>query len=245
MKKKILEDHTKKGKVLQPPLLTMATFVETAWLDYAVPEFIWILILIEQYGVKQGCRLSLEFANISDQFIISKTNNGSAATIVSYYDLLSDSEKVEIIDEMKRLSLLTKFQKALLPFLKLYPKCPLSFIISENADVESKVDWEYVESYKKNLGEFLDKSEFKSSIVMANVIGFLSSVDRFHITLESKVPELDEIFSYPETEESKHLASFLRSSISLCFNVEWDYKRDNDWVRYFWNQSIKIEPCKL
>jgi hypothetical protein len=51
MAKQILQDHTRKGKVFTPPMLTLGTSVETAWLDYAVPELIWSALLIDYFGI--------------------------------------------------------------------------------------------------------------------------------------------------------------------------------------------------
>jgi hypothetical protein len=244
MEKKVLEDHKQKGKVFQPPLLAMGTFVETAWIDYAVPEFIWILVLMEKYGIQEGSLMSIKLSSIVDPYITSKINNGSAASMLSFYNYLSKAEKEEIIVEMNKASVLEKFKHAFSPFLRLYPECPLNFLIKDVNNNSGNAN-DYLKNYKKSLSDFLDKNSIKSSIVMANVIGFLLTVDRFHVTRDSQIPQLDEIFNYPETDESKHLASFLRSSISMCFNIEWGYDRTNSWIKYFWNQGLKIEQCKL
>jgi len=244
MSKKILDDHQRKGKILTPPLLSIGTFIETAWIDYAVPEFVWILLLIEKYGARDGSLLSLRYLSILDHYLTSKTKNGAATSILSFSCLLSELERKEILAEMDKALILEKFKKAFLPFIELYPECPINFINTEK-NIQLQNREQYIMQYKKSLDDFLDKTSIKSSLVMANVIGFLTSVNRFHITKDSKTPQLDEIFNYPETEESKHLASFLRSSISMCFNVEWGYNRSNNWINYFWNQSLKIQPSRI
>ena len=98
--------------------------------------------------------------------------------------------------------------------------------------------------FKITLGEILDKTSFESSIVMANVVNVLLQKNRFFIAQDNELPSLNEILNYPNTEDSKRIAAFLRSLISMCFN-ENGYKRGNTWVKYFWNQSYKIEPYKL
>ena len=243
MKSKLLADHKQTGKVFQPPLLTVGTFVETAWLDFGIPEFIWIHILCEECGTEEGSIIFLEFTKISDKFFSSKTNNGTASTLISSYSILSEDEKIEIIKALKKKGLLPRLKYILTPFLFLYPNCPLNFILEQ--DITDSFHKEYLLKYKEYLVKLTDKTSFESTIVMANVVNFLNHLDRFKIAEGNNLPEFKEVLVYPKTDNSKRIASFLRSTISMCFNKEWDYNRDNEWIKYFWNQSYRLEPYKI
>lgn len=240
MKNKLLSDHKKIGKVFQPPIIAMGTFVETSWLDFGVPEFIWIHILCEEYGAREGSILFIEFTKISDTFLNSKSGNGVAATMISSYSILSENEKKDILQKLHSKALLPRLRLALMPFLSFYPQCPLNFVIQDTLynDHESK----YLVKYKECLTKIMDKSSFEATITIANVISFLNHFGRLKITESSHLPQLTEILNYPNTEDSKHLASFLRSTISTFFNNEWGYNRNNEWLKYFWNQSLRLEP---
>lgn len=241
MKNKLLSDHKRTGKVFSPPLLTIGTFVETAWLDFGIPEFIWINILCEECGTDEGSMLFLEFTKITDKFFSSKISNGTAPTFISSYSILSENDKSEIINELKKKAILPRLKYGLTPFLTLYPMCPLNFILGGTIDNNN----EYLTKYKEYLGKLEDKTSFESTLVMANVINFLNHLDRLKIAEGNNLPEFKEVLDYPKTENSKHIASFLRSTISMCFNKEWDYNRENEWIKYFWNQSFRLEPLKL
>lgn len=243
MKSKLLTDHKQTGKVFQPPLLTLGTFVETSWLDFGIPEFIWIHLLCEECGTDEGSILFLEFTKITDKFLSSKINNGTAPTLISSYSTLSNEDKIEIIKDLKKKSILPRLKYILSPFLLLYPNCPLNFILEQS--ISNAVDKGYLVKYKEYLEKLTNKRSFESTIVMANVINFLNHLDRLKIVEGNNLPELKEVFDYPKTENSKRIASFLRSTISMCFNKEWNYIRDNEWIKYFWNQSLRIEPIKI
>ena len=243
MKNKLLADHKKIGKVFQPPILTLGTFVETTWLDFGIPEFVWIHILCEECGTDGGSILFLEFTKISDKFFLSKINNGAASALASCYSILSENDKSEIISNLKKKALLPRLKYILTPFLSLYPMCPLNFILEDNHT--DNLRKEYLSKYKGYLEKLINKTSFESTIVMANVVNFLNHLERLKITEGSSLPELREVLDYPKTERSERIASFLRSTISMCFNTEWDYNRENEWIKYFWNQSLRLEPFKI
>lgn len=245
MGKKILEDHKRKGKIFQPPLLSTGIFIETGWIDYAIPELIWILLLINDYGVDEGSSLSLEFSCIADDFIISKIeNNGSAASMSSYLFLLSEKEKKSFIAQLKGRGILSKIQNSFDGFNQLYRQSPISFITKSGKRGGRFFQDQYLEKYKKILATFFDKTSFNSSVVMANVFNFLVTKNRFFVVEGNELPNLNDILNYPSTEKSKRVAAFLRSSIGIYFE-ETNYNRSNIWVKYFWENSIKIEPCRI
>jgi hypothetical protein len=245
MKKPVLEDHKRKGKVFEPPLLSIGTFIETAWVDYSIPEFVWILLLTEKYGIDGGGKLFLGFSGITDPYLMGKIrNNGLAASMISSYSVLTNEDKKEILNKMKTNLIFSKFQNVFEGFINIYPECPLSFLIDKNESKDKIHTKKYIQLYKDILERFYNKTGYEASITLANVVNFLLSVDRLFITENSKIPELKEILDYPNTEESKHLASFLRAASGTFFNVE-SYDRSNYWVKYFWNQSIKLEPCTI
>jgi hypothetical protein len=240
---KVLEDHRRMGKVFTPPLLTIGTFVDAGWIDFAVPEFIWILLLTEEYGRERGTILFLEFTTICDAFITPKSANGSASCIISSYASLTTEEKSEILALMSKKHILEEIQLPLGPFLKLYPECPLQFLASNHqlTDPKSK---EYLLKFKSSLERLMDKAGVESTYIMAAVAAFLITFHRISIVNTSNIPPLSEVVNYPNTDNSRHLGSFLRTAIPMCFNVE-TYNRKNIWANYFWNQSFKLEPYKL
>lgn len=240
----MLSDHKKKGKVFTPPLLSIATFVEAGWLDFAVPEFIWILLFMEKYGTEKGTILMLEFTTICDDFITPIINNSSAPCIISSYSVLTVKEKRKIKGILKDTYILDSIRNVLKPFLKLYPECPLNFIIPKSKPAK-RISKKYLHEYKNTLEKLMHKTSAESTFTLAAVAAFLIKFHRISVVESSNIPPLNEVINYPNTEQSKHLASFLRTAIPMGFNVESNYDRKNTWVSYFWNQSFKLEPYKI
>ena len=166
MAKKVLSDHKQTGKIFKPLLLTVATFVEAGWLDFAVPEFIWILLVMEEYGTEKGTILLLDFAKICDEFISPKCSNGSASCIISSYSLLTTKEKKQVLSALRRNYILTGFQTILRPFLKLYPECPLNFLLPIIKSRDNKISAKYLAKYKSSLSKMMDKTGVESTYVM-------------------------------------------------------------------------------
>jgi hypothetical protein len=243
MKNRLLADHKKKGKIFQPPILSLGTFVETSWLDFAIPEFIWIQIFCEEAGFDEGSTLFLEFTKISDNILMAKTNNGIASTLISSYSILHEAEKSEIMVQLQKQGLLPRLKYFLTSFLSLYPMCPLNFILDDGLGVNP--DRSYLLQYKKHLSKIIDKTSLESTLVMANVINFLNHLNRFQVAKETNIPQFKKVLDYPKTEDSQRIASFLRSSISIGFNTDLGYDRENEWIKYFWNQNLRLEPFLL
>jgi hypothetical protein len=242
--KPVLNDHKREGGVFVPPILNLGTFLDTPWLDYAVPEFVWVLLFIEKFGIEDGNELYLNLVSLADPYFKDKIKNGSAACMISFYLNLDDSEKQKLLQELKSAGILSRIRVVLNPFIKLYPECPLKFLSNQKNQDFSK---RYLNIFKVTLIKMLDKMGYDATLVMASVLNFLCAHNRFFITESTNMPPLEEILDYPGTDNSKKVASFLRSIIPIFFlsSEENTYDRNNQWIIYFWNQNIKIEPCKI
>lgn len=243
MSKRIFEDHKKIGKTLQPPLLGLGTFVDTGWLEYSVPEFVWILLFIEVFGIEEGVKTCLEFAQITDYYITPKVAGGVGPMLISSYACLSEIEKREIKIELDKRKLIVKVQDIFKPFNSLYPESPMKFLTDEAKRGKIKT-LDYIEWYKLSLLKIYSKMSFESTIVLASVVNFLLTFNRLKVTKNSNLPHLKEIVKYPNSDESIRLASFIRTTVPMYFAVG-TYDRNNSWIKHFWNQNIKIEPCLI
>jgi hypothetical protein len=51
------------------------------------------------------------------------------------------------------------------------------------------------------------------------------------------------IEKYPETEESRRVASGVRMAVNMFIGMA--EQSPNDWQKYFWNRGLELEPCEL
>jgi hypothetical protein len=125
---KILSDHIKRGKKLIPPFLAMGTHVDVSWVNKILPEIIWLAIINEKIGNKDG-------AEISRLLIESASNlNKSDKKIYAYlssYENIDNGFKENLINNLKHLGILSELKDCLSDFLCIYPKCPLTFILEK------------------------------------------------------------------------------------------------------------------
>ena len=63
----ILSDHKRIKKKLVPPILQIGKFHEVKWVDYILPELLWLGLLNEFHGLKLGAELGLSLANAANK----------------------------------------------------------------------------------------------------------------------------------------------------------------------------------
>jgi hypothetical protein len=241
MSKKILEDHKKEGKRLKPPLTTIGNFVDLSWVDYIIPDVIWITLLKDKFGDKLGTELVNEFIVISTKHESSKFRNYA---LISSFEILPSENKIEIFNDLNRKGIVSPLLAGLSDFLDMYPKCPLNFIRPN--DYSTKViDVKFLLRYKEILWDLIDKRSKKSTFTIANVVYSMFVLDRLKIVKDSPMTQFPKIQEYPDTEISRIIASSLRASINAFYNVEMFYKDNSTWAKEFWNRGIEIEACKL
>jgi hypothetical protein len=241
MSKKIFEDYKKEGKRLRPPLTTIGNFVDLSWVDYIIPDVIWITLLNDKFGIKIGTELVKEFIVISTKHESSKFRNFA---LISSFETLPTQNKTEILNDLKIKGILNLLLDGLSDFLEMYPKCPLNFI-RPNVFSPKVDDVRFLKRYKEILWELIDKRSKKSTFTIANVVYSMFVLDRLKIVKDSPLTQFPKIQEYPDTEISRMIASSLRASINVFYNIEMFDKDNSSWAKEFWNRGIEIEECKL
>jgi len=241
MDKRILRDHKKEGKRLRPPLTTIGNFVDLSWVDYIIPDVIWITLLKDRFGDKLGTEIVNEFIVLSTKHESSKFRNYA---LISSFESLPSQNKNAILNDLMKKNLLNPLLAGLSDFLDMYPKCPLNFIRQNDYSAKA-IDIKFLVRYKEILWELLDKRSKKSTFTIANVVYSLIVLDRLRIVTDSPMTQFPKIQEYPNTEISRMIASSLRASINAFYGMEMFDKDNSSWAKEFWNRGIEIEPCKL
>jgi len=241
MSKKILEDHKKEGKILKPPLTTIGNFVDLSWVDYIIPDVIWITLLRDKFGDKMGTEIVNKFITITTKNETSKFRNYA---LLSSFEELPQQNKTSILKDLKKENILNVVLAGLSDFLDMYPSCPLKFLRPN--DYSTKVvDVKFLIRYKELLWELIDKRSKISTFTIANVIYSMFVLDRLKIVKDSPMAQFPKIQEYPETEISRLIASSLRASINAFYNFEMFDRNSSVWAKEFWNRGIEIERCRI
>ncbi|SDS20457.1 hypothetical protein SAMN05192545_0965 [Maribacter dokdonensis] len=233
-KKKILSDHKKRGKKLVPPLSEFA-ISDFSYVTEGIPQIIWYALLNKYYGLRQGTDLASKFGQTIDSLSIKK----EVPYHLSWFSDLNAKNYESIKKKLKDIKVFDKINIALSPLLNLYPNCPLNNIfISE----------EYSESNISDIKEILillyDKRGKESTFALANVMYLMGMCKKLHIVKNSALADLPELVYYPDTEKSKMIASGIRASTNFLLSPR-AIENNQDWVSYFWNRGLEIEPNEI
>jgi len=236
--KSVLADHKKDGKKLIPPYV--AAFGQpshVSWIDTIIPEVIWIALLHEKFGQKEGIALALELAQAADK--ITQANGKTFFAAASDYGSLDAEQKsslVRVLADSKRLIL---FRQALLPLLQFYPSCPLNFLASSEIVPEPS---EALQCLKSVLSNLFDKERQSTVFVQATVVYLAFVLDRLKVREGLTLASFPEVENYPATEMSKRVAASVRSTILTFFGSAKD-DASSSWPAEFWNRGMEIETC--
>ncbi len=239
-KKKILQDHKRKGKTFIPPLMhRIGPFKETIWAKTMIPEFLWIALIQDCYGWRDGVELITSLSQIAHKCSPS-VKKRVFATINSLGVLTADEQSC-IQSNLADSGELLKIQKALMPLIAFYPECPLRFLFSDKPDLSVK-GVQYLEQLKSLVKKMYDKVSIDSVMVQATAIWLAFDSGALKVFKGLTLASFPEIEKYPHTELSEKVAGSIRATMHIFFHEPY-YVEPANWPSYFWNQGLKIDPC--
>jgi hypothetical protein len=244
-KKKILSDHKLVKKKLQPPFFHSfpgwkTQFNEVPYLYKVLPELVWQVFLNDKYGVPVASSITLKLLEIIR--IARHEEKGKLFCMISNFELLTEKEIDKVLAKLFLDNDYKKIIDAILPFMRMFPDCPLKVLLYNPLSKPTKEDLVYVKSVIQLL---LDKTSKEATFVLANAIYYAFQMDVLKVHADSKLLNLNQIEFYPDTEESQIIASSLRASINLFVQDGVFIKVSNNWQNYFWNQAYKLEPHNI
>ena len=127
---RILSDHARHGKVFTPPMLSLGEFKDISWFEEVVPELLWIALLVRDHSLHESAKLSLNLAKASAATIPTKPKPFFA--LASAYAVLTPEQTNgvnEVLGDSRGI-----IAHSLGPLLRLYPLCPLRFLVSGQRD---------------------------------------------------------------------------------------------------------------
>ncbi|MCY1719222.1 hypothetical protein OU798_02660 [Prolixibacteraceae bacterium Z1-6] len=238
MKKRILSDHQKRKKRLITPINQSLDINETNHANDIIPEIIWLDILYCQYGLRETVEIITELTHQ-----IEKKNIDSGlfnCCVLSCYDKLDDNQKSVIKNDKTIRAIFSKIDDAVAGFKNYFPNSPIDFLLTEN----DANDVLFVEKLKNSITNLFDRTSINSTYALTTV--FHAQNCAGHLRISSKIEKFDvnEILKYPDTDESRRVAAFIRAS-SKPFILQLQGESNSLWKNRFWNNCYQIEPCYL
>lgn len=227
------------GKTFVPPFKAAFgdTLSYTRWLDDVLPELVWIALLTAHFGPKEGARLGVTLAKTVQGVV--KPEKATAFAFLSDYRLVTPESWGSVRHQLG--ADLEALQTGLAPLLSLYPECPVTGLRSGSTP-DGVLQEEWVEYFKPIMEVLLDRTSKQATVVQttATYIMFVTGVLKVVQTIQ--IPHLDVIFEYPDTPESRKLASFVRANLNSFVGLS---RKDegSTWPKYFWRTGYRISAC--
>jgi len=238
--KRVLSDHQKVGKRFIPPFLQkVSNLQEVMWLDYILPELLWLGLLNEFYDYKTGAALALSLAKAA--VTVNDQPNKIWFASTSSYSTLKKNQKNKIITFIRSSNELELLQKALFPLGVFYPKCPLNFLFGGRLPRTKKPNV-ILEKFKFLLSRMFDRTGIPSTRMQANAVYIAFVTDMLIVDNKTTLANFPAIADYPETEESIRIAGSVRATTTAFFGFEQN-KKSSPWSTYFWNRGFELESC--
>jgi hypothetical protein len=114
-KRKPLADHKRVGKKFIPPMKQLKSFQEIRYDRDILPEIIWMGLINDTYGYREGVHLVTRFCKLVDA-ICGRKEIANIAFVGDYSELSAES-RGQIIEALKRDGLLTQLRSALAPLV--------------------------------------------------------------------------------------------------------------------------------
>lgn len=240
-KQKVLQDHRRQGKNFVPPFTHILgpLLREISWAKTMLPELLWIALIQDYYGHREGVELITSLARLASK--CSPSEKKRIFATISSLGALTTDEKLCLQRKLATTSDLFKIQKALLPLIVFYPECPLCFLYSTMQNLADGAE-QNLERFKTLVKGLYNRTSRNTMMVQATAIWLAFDSGVLKVFEGLALASFPEIENYPQTELSQKVAASIRASIHMFIN-EPHYPASSNWPRYFWNRGLEIDRC--
>jgi len=240
--KGILSDHQREGKVFLPPFLAkIGKFEPIRWADDLLPEMLWVALLSDHFPAARAVDLAVGCARASHEVV--GTDGVPSFAFVSDYGELTAVQASEVVARLQVEGRLDDIRQVLHPLVALYAECPLGVLFDESWRDRHPLELEAaLGTIKRVVGAMLQRRGRPAMIVQSTAVAVMLATGKMRIQSGSGLEGLNEIFRYPDTEESRKVASLVRAALNGIGGTLMDQAA---WRRYFWRHGYEISVCDL
>lgn len=232
----ILSDHRWQRTTLVPPFLNdFGDSLEyVKWKSEMVPEILWIGLLLQKHGPHRTAEVT--------RVVVEEAQNifsDGDYILSSDYDDLSNSDFEELEKRLDE-DILYDFRNGIFPLAKYYPTIPQASILEEvpKGDNEDEL---------VGIGKIVrDLSSRRSKLAMHTqgiYVGTLFETGKLKVTQGVDFGDLNEVFKYPDTDESQRVGSAVRATVSAVWGAEQSDDSQSEWATRFWERGFEISDC--
>lgn len=236
---KVLKDHKKVGKKLIPPMMQLPNLKETSFIDNTLPCLVWISALFLRNSDKDAVHNLVEFLRECKDVL--GDDKSPPLAFLNNFDKLTENQKKKIIQDLGGDYKAAFLRDSLTHQNQLLHEYPLSFIFTEAPDeLEHN---QALEMLKEDVSALLDRYSIHSTKVQTTAIVSMAATGKLFFSSKIDLPDFNAIFTDPESEESRRVASFVRANINAGAGFQDTEGGENSWAKLFWKQAFDLEPC--
>lgn len=238
---RVLADHKKVGSVLQTPFSELNIQLGN-WSKGALPELLWIGLVLKKFGEKDGVELITRLAQISEKHVFRKGPFCFAMT--SAYSFIPFECRQTVVEEFSREGDLNGLRDALNPLIYFYPECPLAFLYTDLIANE-KEPKEALNTFKTFVASLFDKYSRLPVFMKATLQYVLRVSGRLRVQADAEYnPDLNSLSQFPDTEDSRMAAALVNSMCGAFMALVPD-DIGVAWQQYFWRRGFEIDTCHV
>ncbi|MDP3187528.1 hypothetical protein [Limnobacter sp.] len=236
----VLRDHKKVGQRLIPPFMQLPNLKQTSFRENTLPCLVWISAIFLRATDREAVHNIIEFL-IKCREILDD-DKSPPLVFLNNFDKLNDGQKVKILNNLNEDARLDFLRKNLVHQYHLLDKYPLSFIFD---DYKYGVDREEaLDLLKEDVSALLNRYTLHSTKVQTTAFISMAATGKLFLSSKIDLPDFNSIFTAPESDESKRVASFVRASINAGAGFQDTEGGENEWSKSFWSQSFDLEACR-
>lgn len=234
---KILKDHKKIGQKLIPPLMQLPNLQEVSFRDESLPSLIWVSAIFLRCSDKEAVQNIVHFITKCEEIL--KNEKKLAFIFMNNFNYLNDKQKEKIRTGIGDY-VINFLRKALEHHYFLFADYPLAFIFDDYDCQIKKSD--AIALLKEDVSALLDRYTMHSTKVQTTAFYSMIVTGQVVFSPEIDIPDFNSIFMNPESDDSRRVGAFVRSSLN-CANQFNNTDEKDDWPKLFWKQCFNMEAC--
>lgn len=235
----VLRDHKKVGQKFIPPLMQLPNMKETSFRDNILPCLIWLSAIFLRNPDRQSVHYVIEFL-IKCKGILND-DKSPALVFLNNFDKLTAEQKGRISEGIEDQAMLNFLRESLVHQHHLLEDYPLGFLFE---DYVYGVDREEaLEHLKEDVSALLDRYTMHSTKVQTTAFVSMTATGKLFLSSAIVLPDFNSIFTAPDSDESKRVASFVRANINAGAGFQDAERGENEWSKSFWSQCFDLEAC--
>jgi hypothetical protein len=231
-----LGDHKKVGKRFVTPLNELG-IQGVSYYRELFPELLWMGFVRERAIQRDAAAIILELAKSADELWLAGGKPPLNFSFCSSYSRLDDSTKENLKSALSPDNLL-RLQDSLAPLNLIYLNYPMAFLGPPREPEDRDV---LLSEIKRVIRKYANKYEQPGLFLQATAFYIRVSLGR--VSSHAELPDINKIFTDPESDEGKIAASSVRAAIMAESAMRGT--PEPNWPKEFWNQGAKIDKCEF